>query len=173
MGMVIAFGQLCLVTVFVWSGLLKARDLPAFSRHVGATIPWLSGGFAAVAAAAVPAVEVGAAGLLLMRQSAWIGCAVATFLLVAFTGYLVSLLLTRPDASCGCTGANDIPVSGAHIVRNVLLLGLSVLTWWATMRASGPDLTTYAVTAAPAVVVGVAVLHFGELASLFRPTRMT
>ncbi|MFK4545286.1 hypothetical protein RKD29_004882 [Streptomyces tendae] len=171
--MAVAFGQLCLTTVLFWSGLLKLRDVSAFRRHVDTTLPRLGGGLSAALALAVPAVEVAAAGLLLIRPWAWLGCAVATLLLLAFTGYLIGLMRSRPDASCGCAGADDTPVSEVHVLRNALLLTVCVLTWWATVRTGGPDLAGYAVVAAPAAVCGIALLHLGELVSFFRPPRTT
>jgi hypothetical protein len=171
--MAVAFGQLCLATVLFWSGLLKARDVSAFRRHVATTMPWLSWGLSTALALTVPAVEVVAAGFLLIRPLAWIGCAVATLLLLAFTGYLLGLLRSRPQAPCGCVGANDTPVSEVHLLRNALILTICVLTWWATVRTSGPDLASYAIAAAPAAVFGIAVLHLGELVSFFRPPRTT
>ncbi|MEU8734906.1 MauE/DoxX family redox-associated membrane protein [Streptomyces tendae] len=172
--MAVAFGQLCLATVLFWSGLLKLRDVSAFRRHVATTLPRLGGGLSAALALAVPAVEVAAAGLLLIRPWAWLGCAAATLLLLAFTVYLIGLLRSRPDASCGCAGADDTPVSEVHVLRNVLLLTVCVLTWWATVRAGGgPGPVSYAVVVAPAAVFGVALLHLGELVSFFRPPRTT
>ncbi|MGW1717676.1 MauE/DoxX family redox-associated membrane protein [Streptomyces sp. NPDC002156] len=169
---VAAFGQLCLVTVFIWSGVQKARDLRAFRRHLTATVPRL-GRFSGALAAAVPAVEWSAAGLLLLRPSEWAGYFVAAVLLGVFTLYLIGLLRSNPAASCGCAGADDTPVSGAHVVRNLLLLVICALTWWAAARSAGPGLSEYAVVVAPAAVFGVTLLHLGELASLFRTTPVT
>ncbi|MFJ6686988.1 MauE/DoxX family redox-associated membrane protein [Streptomyces werraensis] len=169
--MAVAFAQLCLTTVLLWSGLVKFRDVSAFRQHVATTMPWLGRGLPVTLALVVPAVEVVAAGLLLIRPLAWLGCAIATALMLAFTGYLMSLLRSRPHSPCGCAGASKTPVSDVHILRNALLLTMCVLTWWATVRTSGPDLASYAVTAAPAAVIGIAVLHLGELVSFFHPPR--
>lgn len=168
--MAAAFGQVLLATVFLCSGLPKLRDVPGLRRHIAATVPWLGPGPASVVAGALPVVELVTAVLVLTR-AAWIGYTVATVLLLAFTVYLVGLLRSQPHASCGCAGPRDTPVSPLHVVRNVLLVTVCALTWWASALDGGPGATSYAVASGPAAVFGFAVLHLRELVTFFRPSR--
>ncbi|KAB1147669.1 hypothetical protein F7R91_11295 [Streptomyces luteolifulvus] len=166
-----AFGQLCLTAVFLWSGLSKIRDIHEFRRHLAVTIPGLLR-FSGVLAAAVPAAELCIASLILLCPLRWIGFAAAMLLLFAFTAYLLSLIWSRSEASCGCVGASGTPTSGAHVVRNVFLLATCATTWWATAHSASPGLSHYAIIAAPATVVGITLLYLGELSSLFRTTHV-
>ncbi|WP_412104183.1 MauE/DoxX family redox-associated membrane protein [Streptomyces europaeiscabiei] len=167
MGVAEAFGKMCLIAVFTGSGFLKIHGFRAFRRHVSATAPWV-GRLSGLLAFAVPVAEFCVAGFLLVRPQEWVGFAVAAFLLTAFTAYLLVLLLSESPASCGCVGSDDVPVSGAHIVRNILLLAVCAATWWASVYSADPKLIHYVLVAAPAVVMGIAMLYLGELVSLFR-----
>ncbi|PKT70487.1 hypothetical protein CW362_24350 [Streptomyces populi] len=170
--MVEAFGQLCLITVFAWSSGQKAHGFRVFRAHVSATVPRLGRLSSGTLATAVLLMELGVAASLAVRPLERAGLAAALLLLAAFTVYLLNLARTRPDASCGCAGASGTSVSGVHLLRNTLLLALTAGTWWATVSTSGPRLSHYALTAAPAAVVGVTLLHLAELVSLLRTTHV-
>lgn len=167
-----AFGQLCLITVFAWSGGQKVHGFRAFRVHVAATVPRVGRLSSGVLAAAVPLMELAVVASVVVRPLERVGLAVAFLLLAAFTVYLFSLLRTRPDVSCGCVGASDTPVSGAHLLRNVLLLVLAAGTWWAAASTSGPSAFDYALAAAPAAVTGITLLYLAELVSLLRMTHV-
>ncbi|MFI0967877.1 MauE/DoxX family redox-associated membrane protein [Streptomyces sp. NPDC021080] len=167
-----AFGQLCLITVFAWSGVLKVHGFRAFRGHVSVTVPRLGRLASGVLAAAVPLTELCVVAFLVVRPSERAGLAAALLLLAAFTVYLLSLLRTRPDASCGCAGASDTQVSGAHLLRNALLLVLTAGTWWAAVSTSGPSPSDYVLAAAPAAVTGITLLYLAELVSLLRMTHV-
>ncbi|MFJ6724894.1 MauE/DoxX family redox-associated membrane protein [Streptomyces sp. NPDC091281] len=168
-----AFGRLCLITVFAWSGVQKVHGFRVFRGHVAATVPRLGGLPSDVLAAAVVLIELGIVASLVLRPLERAGLTVALLLLTAFTAYLLRLLRTRPDASCGCAGTSRTPVSGAHLLRNALLLVLTVATWWAAALTDGPSPAHYALAAAPAAVTGVVLLHLAELVSLVRTTYVT
>ncbi|AZK96991.1 MULTISPECIES: MauE/DoxX family redox-associated membrane protein [Streptomyces] len=162
-----AFGQICLAAVFVWSAVLKFRDLRTFQRHIVLTVPAF-GRSAFAVALAIPVLEVGIALALFLRHPVWAGFGAAGLMLLAFTVYLWRILRSRPGVSCGCVGSAGSEVSAAHLVRNAVLLVICAGAWWATASSEGPGPVDYALVAAPAAVVGVTLLHLGELAALFR-----
>ncbi|MEV4228961.1 MauE/DoxX family redox-associated membrane protein [Streptomyces bobili] len=165
-----AFGRLCLLAVFLWSAFSKIRNFTDFRQHVATTIPRLAS-VAGPLAAAVTTAEC-AAAFLLFHPLEWVGVAVAALLLAAFTVYLLTLMRTDPEASCGCAGVTDTSVSGVHVVRNAILIADCGAIWWVTSYSAGPSLFDYAVMAGPAAAAAVVVLHLGELAAFFRPAAM-
>ncbi|MYT07980.1 MULTISPECIES: MauE/DoxX family redox-associated membrane protein [Streptomyces] len=168
MNAVDVFGRLCLLATFAWSATPKIVNFADFRRHVTTTIPGI-GFFASPLAASVIATELGASLCLMVYPLRIIGLAGAAFLLTSFTVYLFAVMRIRPGTSCGCVGTDGTAVSGAHLVRNLILLVACGVTWWATADSAGPSLSDYAVLAAPATAVAIAVLHLGELAALLRP----
>ncbi|WP_282701831.1 MauE/DoxX family redox-associated membrane protein [Streptomyces sp. CC219B] len=176
-----AFGRLCLVAVFVWSAGLKLRSLSRF-RDSLAGVFTASGRWVPALAIGVPVTELLTAACLLPELSAglpgwtdwleWAGFAGAAVLLTAFTGYLTALLRFRPDAGCGCAGAEDIPVSGVHVTRNLFLLSICLATWMVTVADSArPSVVHYVVATPPAVTVGLLLLYMADLFSLLRTPR--
>ncbi|MFE1512216.1 MauE/DoxX family redox-associated membrane protein [Streptomyces sp. DSM 116494] len=172
MQVVEAFGQLCLITVFAWSGGQKMHGFRIFRGHVSTTVPRLGRLSSGMLATAVLLMELGVVASLMVRPLKRVGLATALLLLAAFTVYLLNLLRTRSNASCGCAGASGTPVSGAHLLRNAILLALTAGTWWAVVFTSGPSLSHYAIAAAPAAVTGITLLYLAELVSLFRMTHV-
>ena len=58
-----------------------------------------------------------------------LGAGLALGLLVAFTGFLATVLARGSTEPCACFGqVRDRPVSGAHLLRNLALAGLAVVT---------------------------------------------
>ena len=79
-----------------------------------------------VLAWAVPAAELGAAGLLVVAP-AWGGMS-AFALLAAFTTVLVRVLRSGRAVSCNCFGGlSNRPISNRTLVRNAVLLGLALV----------------------------------------------
>lgn len=73
----------------------------------------------------VPIVELVVAGLLVVVP--WLGGISAFGLLAVFTAFLVPVVRSGAVVSCACFGgARSSPVSGIHIVRNVLMMAAAV-----------------------------------------------
>ncbi|MEU2391438.1 MauE/DoxX family redox-associated membrane protein [Streptomyces sp. NPDC007369] len=170
-----AFGQLVLSTAFVLSIVAKLRDFPAFRAHVSATLPAL-GRLAPWTAACCVASEAGITVALFAVRPPWVGPALACILITAFTGYLLHLVTSGGGASCGCAGADDIPASWVHVLRNAalfttaaVLVLLTVPGGGGTVAAHPAALAVYAVVAAPAAAAGALLLHLPDVIALFRP----
>lgn len=111
--------RVLLGAVFVTSGLLKARDpsWPAAARAFGAP-GW--------AVPLVPWGELGV-GIALGAQFRLAGVA-ALGLLAAFTAMIAVHLARRAEVPCACFGrASARPVSGVHLARNLVLIGLALV----------------------------------------------
>lgn len=111
-----------LAVVFAWAAVAKAvRHRSTVDAFVALGLP-----AASALAVAVPAVEVGLAGLLVVRPE--VGGALALALLAAFTLVVIRGVMRGTSSGCGCFGARRVePVGPADVVRNGLLAGLAAL----------------------------------------------
>ncbi len=79
-------------------------------------------GLAPVAAVGLPALEIVAAGMLVLPAAAPFGLALATALLCLFGAAIgVNLARGRTDIDCGC-GSSAQKISGALLMRNLVLV---------------------------------------------------
>lgn len=110
-----------LAAVFALAAMSKLRDLDATAdgfEALGLPSP-------AVFAAVIPLAEVGIVALLLVVPAA--GAIAALVTLAFFTTFLVGRLRAGVHAPCACFGsARAQPLSGADVLRNVLLIGLAL-----------------------------------------------
>lgn len=164
------FCRTLLGIVLVAAGIGKARDhqgvaavqeiLRAFGMH--------RAGPAGLVAVSLPALEVGAAVLLVPAPTAALGYLLAAGLLAAFTAAIAVLLRDRRRVACRCFGDGDSPSGGRHLARNGLLLTSAAVGLAA--HTAAPPATRPATLAAAAVaaVVAVAVVRMDNLISGWR-----
>lgn len=109
--------------VLALAGVAKATDRATTTTEFAALgLPWPG-----LLARIVPPLELGVAGLVLLRPR--LGGAAAAILLLAFTLVLVRALRAGRSVSCGCLGPlSRQPVSATTLVRNGLLTALALLT---------------------------------------------
>ena len=118
----VVIAAIMLAAVFLVAAVAKLRD------RDGTATDFASLGLpgADLLAVAVPAVELGCAGLLVVAPG-W-GGVVAFALLVGFTTNLALVIRSGRVATCACFGGNSPePVSGRHLVRNAGLAALALL----------------------------------------------
>lgn len=141
-----------LAVVFALAAVAKLRDLDATVEGFGA----LGLPSPAVFAAAIPLAEVAIVALLLIVPAA--GAIAALVTLAFFTTFLIGRLRAGVRAPCACFGsARALPMSGADVLRNALLVVLAL----ASLPADRPG-GVNAVDAAVVMVatgVGVAALR--------------
>lgn len=146
-----------LATLFAQAAVTKVTDLGLFEQHLaayGVPHPLLG-----AAARLVPALEVGAALLLLVPPLRAAGATLAAGLLLAYAAAMAWHRAQGHALDCGC-GGDPLPLSWALVLRNlVLATGAAVAA--APMSARALGLGDFAVIAA-AVVLGTllyAALH--------------
>lgn len=110
-----------LAAVFALAAVAKLRDLDDTAdgfEALGLPSP-------AVFAAVIPLAELAIVALLLVVPAA--GAIAALVTLAFFTTFLVGRLRAGVRAPCACFGsARALPLSGADVVRNVLLIALAM-----------------------------------------------
>src|SRR5439155_19636457 len=121
----------------------------------------LPAGLVPLAAALVVAVEVAAAGALLVPGARAAGLVSAATLLVVYgAAVAINLVRGRRDIDCGCAGpAGRRPISGALVARNAALAALALagmvpvhpraLLWVDGLTVAGPPAGPRAFTAPP------------------------
>lgn len=102
-------------------------------------------------------IELAAVALLVVSPVA--GCALVLALLVAFTLGLISALRRRESIACHCFGAGSAPIGRSHLVRNGLLIAISI----SGLLVPGGELDSLAIGA----IAGGAITAWDELAVLF------
>jgi uncharacterized membrane protein YphA (DoxX/SURF4 family) len=123
LGVVAAVG---LGAVFVIAGATKlalGAAWPAQARAMGAPMP---------IATIVPAVELVVGAALVTRIAMPLPALAAIGLLVAFSILIARQLVDGRHPPCACFGAwSHRPLSGAHLVRNAVMIVVAVLALWA------------------------------------------
>lgn len=116
----------CLGAVFVIAGATKVAlgaAWPAQARAMGAPMP---------IATIVPAVELVVGAALVTRIAMPVPALVAIGLLVAFSVLIARQLVDGRHPPCACFGAwSHRPLSGAHLVRNGVMILVAIVALWA------------------------------------------
>jgi uncharacterized membrane protein YphA (DoxX/SURF4 family) len=123
LGVVAAVG---LGAVFVIAGAAKialGAAWPAQARAMGAPMP---------IATIVPAVELVVGAALVTRVAMPLPAVAAIVLLVAFSVLIARQLFDGRHPPCACFGAwSHRPLSGAHLVRNAVMILVAIVALWA------------------------------------------
>jgi hypothetical protein len=166
--------QAMLIGVFATSTVTKVRSRRAyadFSRSVEA-FQMVSPSWSRMAARATVVGEAAVVLLLALPRTAPVGFALAVGLLCAFTMSIVLALRRGTTSSCRCFGASAAPLSGIHVVRNVLLLAVSLtgLIGGAVVTGSTRDPAGLTLSLAAAAVATLFVVNLDDVVALLRPT---
>jgi putative oxidoreductase len=126
--------RVVLAVLFALAGGLKLLDPAAFAVEINRyqLIPWWG---CALLALFLPCLEICVGIGLLTRSFSRGALAWITALLVVFSLALLSALLRGLSIDCGCFG-RIWQSTGTFwpLVRNVILLGMTVLLWWQLRR---------------------------------------
>ena|SRR5882757_8718120 len=115
---------MCLVFLFVYTATSKLFQFNLFRWQLEG-FPWI-GRMGNVLAWMVPAVELAAAGLLLIRRRRITGFYVSLILMVLFTIYLALMLGTQTHLPCSCGGVIGKMTWRQHLVFNLFFTGISI-----------------------------------------------
>lgn len=118
-------GRVVVGLVFLVSGLGKATA-PKLEQHV-ADYHVVPDRFASAIAKLLPYFECGVAVLLLAGILAIPVVAITVLALLVFSGAVSVNLLRGRHISCHCFGRRSAPISALTLVRNALLLAMSLL----------------------------------------------
>ncbi|MFI7443036.1 MauE/DoxX family redox-associated membrane protein [Nonomuraea indica] len=169
MTFVVSAFQGLLAVVFLASAVSKLRSgraLRVFATSL-TTMRLVNRSRATFVATTLAVAEGCVAVLLAVPLSHRAGFAAAVALLAVLT-VGVAVALTRGDrAPCRCFGASPVPLSGRHLMRNLLLLAVA-LTGLA-LPASSSALTGWLVAFLAGGLGGVIVTLLDDLIELFVP----
>lgn len=164
--------RVMLAAVFVVALFGKVRSRSAYADFRRSVVDWrvLPRRWSVAAAAGTVVGEAGVVLLLALPGTAAIGFAAGALLLAAFTAGIVMALRLGRTATCRCFGASTTTLGAAHVVRNVILVGLCITGAVSTAVAGGSELSwPGSVLALTSAAVGVLfVVRFDDLAALAR-----
>jgi len=125
---VVSVSLRCLLAVlFATAAWHKASDLRRFAATLEAyrlLPPWLGG----AAARALPVAEVAVAVSLLLPLYRWAALGAVAMLVLYSVAIAINLARGRREIDCGCFGpAAGVPLSGALVARNALLIGAAAI----------------------------------------------
>lgn len=166
--------QATLIGVFATSTIAKVRSPQAyadFSRSVQA-LRMVPPFWSRMAAGAAVAGEAGVVLLLALPATVPAGFALAVGLLCAFTISIVLALRGGRTSPCRCFGVSAAPLSGIHVVRNVLLLAVALTGLIGVAVVDGPtrDPAGVALAIAAAAVAALFFVGLDDVVALLRPT---
>lgn len=118
------FCRLLLGAFFVYAGVLKISDAPAFAGQVAAyeILPYQ---WNYVAAATLPWIEVICGGLLIVNQRVRPAALVIGVLTIVFMIALASVMARGLSIDCGCFGPEIKSTPQQALLRNVFILALA------------------------------------------------
>lgn len=120
--------RLLLGGVFVWAGVVKALDVPAFAGQVAAyqLLPYA---WNYAVAATLPYVELLAGALLLINLRVKPAALLVCLLNAAFIVVLLSVLARGLAIDCGCFGPDAGTTPLQALGRDLVLLALAVAVY--------------------------------------------
>jgi hypothetical protein len=172
MGYVEVAARLLIGTVFVVALAGKVSSAKAYAAFAASLrqMDVVPGRFVGAAAAASVAAEIAVVVLLAVPfgWAAVAGFVIAAGLLAVFAAAIGLSLRGGNRAPCRCFGASATPLGKGHIVRNTVLVAIS-LAGLAAAAGGGPVPVPGAVVAGGAgLVSGILATAYDDLVSLFR-----
>lgn len=113
------------ILLFVYTAISKWLDFDSF-KAVIAQSP-LIGSYPLVVAGLLPVLELWVAGLLFFTRTRTVGLYAALLLMVAFTGYIIYMLLYASHLPCSCGGVIRRLSWRAHLFFNLGWILLAVI----------------------------------------------
>lgn len=124
--------RIILGSLFVFSGILKWIDIPAFLIDLR-SYSFLSIEIIRLLAATLPVVEVFLGIMMIINyKSSWAAICL-TIMISVFTIAIIWILYSGNKVSCGCFGSNKSPISWWSVIRNLSIISLLIL-WWHVKR---------------------------------------
>ncbi len=124
-------GRLVLGAVFLYAGWIKASDVTGFAGQVAAyqLLPYTLN---YLVAATLPYIELLCGAMLLLNLRIRPALLVLGVFNLGFMAALVLVLMRGLEIDCGCfdpTGGSSTS-PGAALLRDLVLMGLVVMTWF-------------------------------------------
>lgn len=105
-----------------------------------------------------------------LRITAVLGFAVAVLLTALFSNAIRRTLRSGNRVPCRCFGRSSSPLGPRHLVRNGLLLALTVTGLAVSWAAGSADLAGALVAVLAGLFLGLIIASFDDLAQLLAPT---
>lgn len=164
-----------LVTIFLIAVAGKAAGRTSFREFTGslAAMGVIPPRGAAAAAAATVSAEMLVVVLSAVPASAAgvAGCATGAVLSITFSAAIAVSLRRGHRAPCRCFGRSVTPLGSRHLVRNAIVVAVSVLGAAASSGGGALDVAGAVVAAGAGLFLGLAIAAYDEIAELVAPAR--
>ncbi len=97
-----------------------------------------------------------------------LGYPLACGLLVCFSAYIAYSMRRRLALRCNCFGSSRVVLSGRHLVRNGLLLGVAIAGWALSGDGAVVHPAGIAMSVGVAVCLAILVVRLDDIAALLR-----
>ena len=129
-GIIVGTISILFVLLFAYAGLTKFLEGHRFYDNIRNS-PILGGEtMASLASWMVPLAELAVALLLVRTRTRLLGFYGAMGLMLLFTGYTMAIVFFAPNRPCSCGGVISLLSWEQHLVLNLALLLLALLTIW-------------------------------------------
>lgn len=123
--MIIEIISSMLVALFSYTAISKLVEFKTFTLQLSKS-PFITQ-FSGLLAFALPIIELGAVGLLLLNKTRSIGLYASFGLMSLFTAYVYAMLHFSYDLPCSCGGVLSIMSWQQHLIFNVVFTLLSMV----------------------------------------------
>lgn len=164
---------IAIVFLLAVTGKIAGRD--SFSEFVSSVaamrvVPTRAAREVATASATAEALVVVLAAIP-VRATAVAGCVLAGLLSVAFSGAIAVSLRRGNRAPCRCFGMSATPLGIRHLVRNAILLLVSVAGATTALGTGVVQVPAAVVAAVAGLFAGIVIANYDEIAELLAPSR--
>lgn len=165
--------RVVLATVFLVSAAAKLRSVAAFEAFGLQLRDWTGWPqpLGLAAAVALVTAEVAVPVLLAAPSTAMAGLTLSATLLAVFSAGIATALRRGISSPCRCFGSSAAPLSTRHLVRNGVLLSitLGVLPWAAGTASPNPHPAGLLIAGTAGLVAAGLLIRIDDLVGLSRP----
>jgi hypothetical protein len=154
-----------LVFLVAAAGKLR-RGTDVFATSVR-SLPLVPGRYARAVAIGVVTAELGTPVLLAVPATVRLGFAWAGLLVGAFLVAILVALGRGVRADCACFGLRPVPFGRRHVLRNAILLGITVVGGLAAGSPGGYTTGAAMLAVTTGLVATVLIVSFDDVAELF------
>jgi hypothetical protein len=113
-----------LTLLFVYAATAKLLEYPRFKDQL--SVEPLIASYKNILAWLLPAVELGVAALLTVKNTRFYGLYASLILLIVFTGYIAGMLLSATSLPCSCGGVINGLSWKEHLLFNLFFIAISI-----------------------------------------------
>jgi hypothetical protein len=113
------------IILFLYTGISKLMDYSVFKEQIATST--VLGALSKPIALMVPWAEFAVVAMLIIPRWRLHGLYASLSLMIIFTGYIITILISSHDLPCSCGGAIELLSWKGHIVLNSFFIAIALL----------------------------------------------